>query len=98
MLSYFKRNMLNIWNALRRTGREDIALRSIIANTIKDIYPREIDIHSVTFKGKKVFIKTGNNIANSELTLLGWKIQKESLERLSKVWISLSSEIKFLFL
>ncbi len=89
---------MDIGNALRRTGREDIALRSIIANTIKDIYPRNIDIIFVTIKGKKVFVKTENNIINSELSLMRWDIQKESLKRLSEVWITLSPELTFIFL
>lgn len=89
--------MLEVWNALRRTGREDIVLRSIISRSISHVYGKEVEIFWVIIKGKKIIIKTGKTLVNSELQLLEWDIKKESLERLSKIWIKLSNEITFRF-
>ena len=54
--------LMDIGNALRRAGRDDITTRSVIANTVKKMYSetsgREIFIDSVQIRGKKVFIKT----------------------------------------
>lgn len=65
---------LEIWNALRRTGREDIAIRSIISNTVQKIYPQKIEIISVKIHGAKILIRTDSQIANTELQLLEWDI------------------------
>lgn len=88
---------MDIWNALRRAGREDITIRSIIAKTIRDIYNREVPIKSVKIHGKKVIIKTGKPVINSELNLISQDIQKAALTTLSNIWIKLSVDTIFLF-
>lgn len=45
---------MDIGNALRRAGRDDITIRSVIANTVKEIYKEksglEISVDSVQVK------------------------------------------------
>lgn len=62
--------MKEIGNAIRRAGREEITIKSVLSNTIKGEYYREIDIVSIQIKGNKVLVKTGSTLINSELTLL----------------------------
>jgi hypothetical protein len=88
---------MDIANALRRTGRDDITTRAIIANVIRELYPHEIHIESVKISGKKIIIRTGNSIANSELNLLSGDIKKVSLQKLWDMGIRLSDEIIFRF-
>lgn len=88
---------MDIGNALRRAGRDDITLRSTIANTVWELYTHEVSIKSVKIHGKKIIISTGNPLINSELSLLSWDIKKASLQKLSKLWIHLSQETQFLF-
>ena len=93
---------MDIGNALRRAWRDDITIRSIIANTIKEISKEklwhEITIISVQIKGKKVLVKTGNSLANSELVFLQWDIKKASLQKLSLMHIKLKNDIVFRFI
>lgn len=89
---------MDIGNALRRTGREEITIRSIISNTIHDIYWPQVHIHSVNIRGNKVMVKTGNALINSELSLLSWDIKKASLQKLGALGISLSHELKIRFI
>lgn len=89
---------LEIWNALRRAGRDEIVMKSIIANTITKIYGQGIDIVSVKHKGEKIFIKTSSALINSELNMLTDDIQKQSLETLSKLWINISKKTVFRFI
>jgi len=49
---------MDIGNALRRAGRDDITMRSVIANTISELYSHEVHIKSVTIHGNKIIIKT----------------------------------------
>jgi hypothetical protein len=49
---------MDIGNALRRAGREDITIRATLAKTINDIYGREVLIESVKIHGIKIIIKT----------------------------------------
>ena len=49
---------MDIGNALRRVGREDITIRATIANTVSEVYKREVIIESVKIHGKKIIIKT----------------------------------------
>lgn len=88
---------LKIWNALRRVGREDIATRSIISNTIQKIYPHAIEIESVKIHGNTILVRTWSHIANSELRMMEWEIKKQVLEKLALVWIRLQNTIKFRF-
>lgn len=89
---------MDIGNALRRAGREDIALRSTIANTVWEIYHHPVEIRSVQIKWKKVFIKTGNTLINSELQLMETDIKKASLEKLEKIGIHLKKDMVFRFI
>jgi len=89
---------MDIGNALRRTGREDIALRSTIANTVAEKYPHPVNIHSVQIKWKKVFIKTWKALINSELQRMEQDIKKASLEKLNKIGIILKRDIIFRFI
>lgn len=89
---------MDIWNALRRTGREDITLRSIISNTIQELYPNKITITSVQVRWKKILVKTGNSLANSELQFLSGDIKKASLQKLSAVGIHISEDVKVVFI
>jgi len=89
---------MDIGNALRRAGREDIALRSTIANTVAEEYPYPVDIHSVQIKWKKVFIKTWRALINSELQLMEQDIKKASLEKLNKIGITLRNDVSFRFI
>jgi len=49
---------MDIGNALRRTGRENITIRAVLANTISEVYQREVFIESVKIHGDKILIKT----------------------------------------
>jgi hypothetical protein len=73
---------MDIGNALRRAGREDITIRAVLANTISEVYEREVLIESVRIHGKKIIIKTGIPLINSELSLMSEDIKKASLEKL----------------
>ncbi len=92
---------MDIGNALRRAWRDDITTRSVIANTVtsfaKEVLWHDIIIESVQLKWKKVFVKTGNTVLNSELQLLEWDIKKASLKKLSKMHIKIWNDIVFRF-
>ena len=74
---------MDIGNALRRAGREDITIRAVLANTISEVYQREVLIESVKIHGKKILINTGKPLSNSELSMLSEDIKKASLQKLS---------------
>lgn len=78
---------MDISSALKRTWREDITLRSIIANAISGYYfektQKKIEIESVQIRGKKIIIKTGSSIINTELWYLSGDIH-ELLEKKCK--------------
>ena len=88
---------MDIGNALRRAGREDITTRAVLANTITKIYGREVIIESVKIHGNKIIIKTGKPLINSELSLMSQDIKKASLEKLFSIGIKLSPDIVFRF-
>jgi hypothetical protein len=90
--------MLEIGNALRRAGRENIALHSIIVRSICHIYGKDIIVQSIIIQWNKVIVRTWKSILNSELMLKNQDIKKESLTRLSKVWITISEKSIFLFI
>jgi c-di-AMP phosphodiesterase-like protein len=73
---------MDIGNALRRAGREDITIRAVLANTISEVYQREVLIESVKIHGSTILIKTGKPLINSELSLLSEDIKKASLQKL----------------
>lgn len=88
---------MDIGNALRRAGREDITIRATLANTIREIYSHEVYIESVKMHGNKIIIKTGKPLINSELSLMSEDIKKTSLQKLDSMWIKLSPDIIFRF-
>jgi hypothetical protein len=88
---------MDIGNALRRAGREDITIRAVLAKTISEVYWREVLILSVKIHGTKIIIKTWKPLINSELFLLGEDIKKASLQKLDDMWIKLSTDITFRF-
>lgn len=88
---------MDIGNALRKKGREDITIRATIANTVKEFYPHSFNIVSVKIHGNTVSIKTGKVLLNSELQLLQEEIKKASLQKLKKMWIILSDDIRLRF-
>jgi hypothetical protein len=49
---------MDLGNAIKRAGRDDITIRSVIANTIKELYPRNVSITSVKISGNTILIKT----------------------------------------
>jgi len=73
---------MDIKSALKKSGRDEIATKSIIANTIKTLYGKPIDITSIRLQGKKVLVKTQNSLINSELILLHEEIKTTSLKKL----------------
>lgn len=83
---------MDIGNALRRAWKDDIIMRSMIANTITELYGKNIAIQSVKILWKKIIIKTGNSLINSELQLLEWDIKEKCIEKLWKLWIKIHSE------
>ncbi len=89
---------MDIGNALHRAWRDDITTRSIIANTVKEIYGKDISIISVRIHGQKILIKTGKSLVNFELQLMAEDIKIASLEKLWRLWIQLSPSIEIRFL
>ncbi len=88
---------MDIWNALRRAGREDITIRAVLAKTIGDVYNHEVIIESVKIHGKKIIIKTGKPLINSELQMLEWRIKELSIKKLKDMWIKITQDVKFRF-
>lgn len=88
---------MDIGNALRRTGKEDITTRSIISKTVQNIYWKHLDIKSIKIHGDKIIVHTGNALINSELSLLSWDIKKASQEKLKSLGIQISANVKFIF-
>lgn len=93
---------MDIGNALRRAGRDDITIQAVIANTVKKVYKEtsshDVSIASVQLKWKKVFVKTWNALINSELQFLEWEIKKASIGKLSSMHIKIWSDIVFRFI
>lgn len=93
---------MDIGNALRRAWRDDITIRSVIANTVKEMSQEKlwytVSIDSVQIRGKKVLVKTGNALINSELSLLQGDIKKASMKKLSMMHIKIGNDIVFRFI
>ncbi len=89
---------MDLGNAIKRAGRDDITIRSVIANTIQELYPRNVSITSVKISGNTILIKTWNPLINSELQMMKWELENLSREKLNKMWIPLDrgTMIKFL--
>jgi len=89
--------MIEIGNALRRAGRENIVLHSVIHRSIEHCYGKKIIIKSIKMRGNTLIISTRNPLINSELMMLDGTIKKESLARLSQIGISLPQNLKLRF-
>lgn len=89
---------MDLGNALKRVWRDDITIRSVIANTVKQLYTKKIVITSIKISGKTILIKTWNSLVNSELQMIRWEIEQESKNKLSQMWIHIdkNTTIKFL--
>lgn len=89
---------MDLGNALKRVWRDDITIRSVIANTVKQLYTKKIVIISIKISGKTILIKTWNSLINSELQMIRWEIEQESKNKLSQMWIHIdkNTTIKFL--
>ena len=97
-------NFWNIlWDSLKRTWREDSVIKSIIWNTIIEIFQAEkkIDITpylvSVKNNWTTIVVKTNKPAINFELNNIKSQIKKTSLEKLKKLWFKFKDfEIKFI--
>lgn len=89
---------MDIGNALRRAGRDDITIRSIIANTIRDEYTHEVSIRSVKIHGNKIIVATWNPLINSELSLLSWKIKENIYKKSATLWLKIWANINLRFI
>ena len=84
---------MNIWNSIRNKWQEEIIIKSIIWNSIIEIFKKEksLDITryliSIIIRWKTVIIKTNKPIINTELLTIDDKIKKASWEKLLKIWI-----------
>ena len=89
---------MDIGDAIRRAGREDITIRSVLANSIHELYPHDIMIESVKIHGKKIIVKTGKSLINSELSLMSEEIKKVSLQKLNDMWIKIHTDTTIRFI
>ncbi len=89
---------MDLGNALKRAWRDDITIRSVIANTVTQLYPRKITITSVKLSGKTILVKTWNSLINSELHMLRSDIEQECKNKLSLMWIHIDKDIVIKFL
>ena len=94
---------MKIWDWLIRTGKEDIIKKSIIWNTIIDIFKSEKNIDptsylsSIQIKWTNIIVKTNKPIINTELYNINDKIKEASLQKLQKIWIKiLDFDIKYI--
>ena len=94
---------MKIGESLRRKWKEDVIIKSIIWNTIIDIFKVEknIDITSylvsIQLKWDNILIKTSKPIINTELLILSNKIKEASKKKLLKIWIKLKNiNIKYI--
>jgi hypothetical protein len=94
---------MDIGDALRRTGKDETIIQSIIWNSIVSVFQEEknIDIRpylvSVRFSKNIAIVKTKKPIINSEALLINDIIKKVSIERLSKIGIQMFGlEIKYI--
>ena len=93
---------MQLWDSIKRIWNEETIMKSIIWNTIIEIFKSEknIDITSylvsIRFMWETILVKTNKPIINSELLLLNEKIKKASLEKLKKLGLRLKEfEIKY---
>lgn len=93
---------MQIWEALEWKKKQNVVIKSIIWNTIIDIFKQEkkIDITpyltSVTIKWNVVLIKTKKPIINTELNAIHDIIKNKLSEKFKKMWIKFFDfEIKY---
>jgi hypothetical protein len=91
-----------LWDSIRRWWKQDVIVKSIIWNTIIDIFNAEKSIDITSFLSSIqllwdiVLIKTNKPIINSELIILSKEIKKASVEKLQKLWLRFKDfEIKY---
>ena len=93
---------MDISSALKRTWREDITLRSIIANTISSYYfekaQKKIEIESIQIRGKKILVKTGSSIMNTELIYLSGDILSLLQKKISPLKLPFPKEAELRFI
>jgi len=94
---------MEIWNWIRRLWKQEIIIKSIIWNTIIDIFKdkKNIDITkylvSIKLKWENILIKTNKPIINTELYLLNEEIKKASKDKLKKLSLNfIDFELKYL--
>ena len=94
---------MEIWNWIRRLWKQEIIIKSIIWNTIIDIFKdkKKIDITkylvSIKLKWENILIKTNKPIINTELYLLNEEIKKASKDKLKKLSLNfIDFDIKYL--
>ena len=92
---------MDITSALKRSWREDITLRSIIANTVIQYYfdktQKKIDIESIQIRWKKVIIKTGNSLINTELLFMSGDIKTLLENKVSQMHLPLWKNFELRF-
>ena len=94
---------MKIGEAIRRKWKEDVIIKSIIWNSVIDVFNVEKNINitpylvSIQLKWENILIKTNKPIINSELLLLNEEIKKASKKKLLKIWIKLNNfNIKYI--
>lgn len=94
---------MELWNSVRKLGKQEIIIQSIIWNTIIEIFKekKNIDITpylvSIKLKWENILVKTNKPIINTELYLISEEIKKISTNKINKIWLNYRDfEIKFL--
>jgi len=94
---------MKIGESLRRKWKEDVIIKSIIWNSVIDVFKnkKNIDIASylvsIQLKKNIILIKTNNPLINTELLLIDDKIKEASKVKLLKIWIKLINiDIKYI--
>ena len=86
---------MDIGSSIRRSWKQEIIIQSIIWNTLISIFKRDkhIDIKpyliSIKLKWDNILVKTNKPIINAELYSINNIIQKESQDKLKKLWLNL---------
>ena len=93
---------MQIWDSIRKMWNEETIIKSIIWNTIIEIFKSEknMDITSylvsIKLMWEAILVKTNKPIINWELYLLNEKIKKASKDKLKKLGLRLKDfEIKY---
>ena len=93
---------MQIWDSIRKAWNEETIIKSIIWNTVIEIFKSEknMDITSylvsIKLMWEAILVKTNKPIINWELYLLNEKIKKASKDKLKKLGLRLKDfEIKY---